>query len=139
MKEKVLLAEDYPAMRAMLAEILLREFDLVASVESGTAAVKLAVEAGPDVVILDVRMPDVDGIEVAYRLKEQGCNAKIVFVSVSESANQIAACFAAGGDAYVSKLRLATDLNQAVKKVLAGEKFISAMRGISLPQETAVS
>lgn len=131
MKEKVLLAEDHPSMRAMLAEILLRDFDLVADVESGTAAVEMSVEAAPDVVIVDVRMPGVDGIEVARRLKEQGCKAKIVFISVSESANQVAACFAAGGDAYVSKLRMVSDLNQAVKKVLAGDKFISPINGMS--------
>ena len=126
-KARVLLAEDHPSMRAMLAKILLREFDLVATVESGAAVVDSAGKAAPDVVVVDVRMPVVDGITVARRLKEQGSKAKIVFVSVSEAASQVAACFAAGGDAYVSKLHMATDLISAVRQVLAGEKFISPM------------
>jgi CheY-like chemotaxis protein len=118
-RPKVLVIEDHPDMRAMLAKILLREFDLVANLDSGAAVTDWVSKALPDVIVVDVRMPGVDGIEVARRVKEQGYKTKIVFVSVSESANQIAACFAAGGDAYVSKLRMATDLNPAVRQVLA--------------------
>jgi DNA-binding NarL/FixJ family response regulator len=125
-------------MREMLAKILLREFDLVANVDSGRAAVDAGMALSPEAIVVDVRMPVVDGIEVARRLKEQGCNMKIVFVSVSESANQAAACFAAGGDAYVSKVRMATDLNRAVKQVLAGHKFISSIEGSTLPPISAV-
>src|SRR3954465_9082739 len=61
-KTKVLLAEDHPAMRAMLAKILLREFEIVADVESGAAAVEAASMTAPDVIVIDVRMPVVDGI-----------------------------------------------------------------------------
>jgi two-component system nitrate/nitrite response regulator NarL len=132
-KTKVVLAEDHPAMRAMLAKILLREFEIVADVESGAAAVEAASTMAPDVIVVDVRMPVVDGIEVARRLKEQGCKAKIIFVSVSESANQVNACFRAGGDAYVSKLRMASDLVYAVKRVLGGETFVSSMETVMDP------
>ena len=75
--------------------------------------------------ILDVSMPTMDGPQVARRLKAQGCNAKIVFISVSKDLDQITACLAAGGDAYVSKMRMATDLINAITEVLAGKRFVS--------------
>lgn len=126
MKPRVLIAEDHPAMRARLASFLESEFDIVANVTSGLAAVEAAGKFIPDVFILDVSMPILDGPDVARRLKAQGCDAKIVFLSVSRDADQVATCFAAGGDAYVSKMSMATDLIYAITEVLAGRKFVSA-------------
>jgi len=76
-------------------------------------------------VILDVCMPILDGPDVARRLKAQGCNAKILFISVSMDVNQITACLAAGGDGYVSKMQMGTDLIYAITEVLAGRRFVS--------------
>ena len=125
MKPKLLIAEDHPAMRARVASLLQRDFDVVASVAGGLAAVEAASRFLPDLVILDVSMPILDGPDVARRLKAQGCNAKIVFISVSRDKDQITACLAAGGDAYVSKMRMATDLINAITEVLAGKRFVS--------------
>jgi DNA-binding NarL/FixJ family response regulator len=79
----------------------------------------------PDLLILDVALPILDGPDVAKRLKAQGCNAKIVFISVSKDMNQIEACLAVGGNAYVSKMRMGTDLIYAITEVLAGRTFVS--------------
>ena len=125
MKPKLLIAENHPAMRARLTSLLQRDFDVVASVAGGLAAVEAASRFLPDLVILDVSMPTLDGPDVARRVKAQGCNAKIVFISVSSDLNQITACLAAGGDAYVSKMRMATDLIHAITEVLAGRRFVS--------------
>jgi len=112
-------------MRARVASLLQRDFDVVASVAGGLAAVEAASRFLPDLVILDVSMPTLDGPDVARRVKDQGCNAKIVFISVSTDLNHITACLAAGGDAYVSKMRMATDLIDAINEVLAGRRFVS--------------
>ena len=112
-------------MRARVASLLERDFDVVASVAGGLAAVEAASRFLPDLVILDVSMPTLDGPDVARRFKAQGCNAKIVFISVSTDQNHITACLAAGGDAYVSKMRMATDLIDAINEVLAGRRFVS--------------
>ena len=128
MKPKLLIAENHPAMRARVASLLQRDFDVVASVAGGLAAVEAASRFLPDLVILDVSMPILDGPDVARRLKAQGCNAKIVFISVSKDLDQITACLAAGGDAYVSKMRMGTDLIPAITEVLAGRGFVSPDR-----------
>jgi len=112
-------------MRARVASLLQRDFDVVASVAGGLAAVEAASRFLPDLVILDVSMPTLDGPDVARRVKDQGCNAKIVFISVSTDLNHITACLAAGGNAYVSKMRMATDLIDAINEVLAGRRFVS--------------
>jgi DNA-binding NarL/FixJ family response regulator len=125
MKPKLLIAENHPAMRAKVASLLQRDFDVIASVAEGQAAVDATSQFLPDLVILDVSMPVLDGIDVARLLKAQGCGAKIVFISVSRDLNQIAACLEAGGDAYVSKMRLGTDLIRAITEVLAGRGFVS--------------
>jgi two-component system, NarL family, invasion response regulator UvrY len=78
----------------------------------------------PDVLILDISMPILDGPEVARRLRVQGCNAKIVFLSFM-GVDSVTAFLAAGGTAYVSKTRMATDLILAIKGVLAGKTFVS--------------
>ena len=125
MKPMLLIAEDHGAMRAKLVSLLERDFDVVAHVAAGPAAVEEASNLMPDVLILDVSLPILDGLEVARRLKAQGCNSKIVFISVSKDLNQITACLAAGGDAYVSKMRMGSDLIYAITEVLAGRRFVS--------------
>jgi len=125
MKPKLLIAENHPAMRAKVASLLQRDFEVVASVAGGLAAVEAASRLLPDLVILDVCMPILDGPDVARRLKAQGCNAKILFISVSMDVNQITACLAAGGDGYVSKMQMGTDLIYAITEVLAGRRFVS--------------
>ena len=112
-------------MRAKVVSLLECDFEVVANVAEGPAAVEEASKLMPDLLILDVSLPILDGPGVAQRLKSQGCNAKIVFISVSKDLNQITACLAAGGDAYVSKTRLATDLIYAITEVLAGKRFVS--------------
>ena len=125
MRPKLVIAEDHAAMRAKIASLVQRDFDLLGSVNGGLAAIEEAIQLRPNVLILDVSMPVLDGPDVARRLKTQGCDAKIVFVSVSRDRNQVASCLAAGGDAYVSKLRLGTDLRWAITEVLAGHRFVS--------------
>jgi DNA-binding NarL/FixJ family response regulator len=125
MKPKLLVAEDHLAMRAKVASLLQGDFDVVAFVGDGDSAVELANKLMPDVLVLDVSMPILNGPDAARCLKAQGCRAKIVFLSVSTDVDQINTCFTAGGDAYVSKMRMATDLRYAITEVLAGRTFVS--------------
>ena len=125
MKPKLLVAEDHPDMRAVVTGLLERDFDVVASVTSGTAAIEATRVLTPDILVLDVALPILDGTEVAKRLKAQGCIAKIVFISASTDSSQIDSCFDAGGEGYVWKMRLATDLIHAIKEVLEERTFVS--------------
>lgn len=125
MKPKLLVAEDHPAMRARVISLLNNDFDVIGSVADGQAAVEAADKLIPDILILDFSMPNLNGIDVARRLRAHGCKAKIVFLSVFVDVDQVTACFAAGGDACVSKMRMATDLISAITQVLAGRTFVS--------------
>ena len=125
MKPRLLVAEDHLAMRAKVASLLNDGFDVVGFVGDGDSAVEAANKLMPDVLVLDVSMPILNGPDVARRLKVQGCKAKIIFLSVSTDVDQVNTCFAAGGDAYVSKMRMATDLRYAITEVLAGRTFVS--------------
>jgi DNA-binding NarL/FixJ family response regulator len=129
MKPTLMIAEDHLAMRAMVVKLVESDFDVIASVADGQALVEAANKCMPDIFILDVSMPILDGTIAARRLRAQGCKAKIVFLSVSRDVDQVAACFAAGGDAFVSKTRMATDLIYAIAEVLAGRRFVSPDAG----------
>jgi DNA-binding NarL/FixJ family response regulator len=129
MKPTLLVAEDHSAMRARVVSVLQHDFDLIGSVADGQAAVEAANKLMPDILILDVSMPILNGTDVARSLKLQRCKTKIVFLSVFTDVDQVATCFAAGGDAYVSKMRMATDLVYAIKEVLAGRTFVSPKAG----------
>ena len=123
---KLVLAENHALMRETIAMILRRDFDVVASVETGLAALEAAKELKPDVLVIDVMMQGLEGPDVVRRLKDHGNTSKIVFVSASMDNTQISDCLAAGGHAYVSKMKMATDLPIAIRKVLGGEGFVSA-------------
>src|SRR5262249_6295542 len=129
MKPRLLIAEDHPKVRAMVVSLLERDYDVVASVTNGQAAVEAANKLLPDVLILDVSMPILDGREVARHLKAEGSNAKLVFLSVFSDVDQVTSFLAAGGDACVSKMRMATDLFCAIQEVLAGRTFVSPVAG----------
>ena len=126
MKLKLLVVEDHPDMRARVVSLLQRDFDVVGSVASGTAAVEAENKLKPDILILDVSLPILDGVQVAKYLKAQGCKAKIVFMTASGDADQMNACLDAGGDAYVWKTMMGSDLSYAIKEVLAGRTFVSS-------------
>ena len=122
---RLVLAEDHAAMRETIAEVLHNDFEVVASVETGQAALEAANKLNPDVLVMDVRMRGLEGSDVARQLKDYGNKTKIVFVSASMDAIQVSSCLAAGGHAYVSKMKMVTDLPIAIRKVLVGEGFVS--------------
>jgi DNA-binding NarL/FixJ family response regulator len=126
-KPRVVVAEDHRDMREMIVKILQRDFDVVTSVKTGPAAIEATNSLNPDVLVVDVRMHGLDGADVVKRLMDLGSKAKIVFVSVSMDPAQIALCLAARGAACVSKMRMASELTVAVRKVLSGEMFVSVM------------
>ncbi len=122
---RVLLADDHPAMLAQIESLLKDEFDVIAKVADGQALLEAEAELHPEVIVVDITMPIVDGIEAARRLRAAGNTAKIVFLTVHEDADFIDAALNAGGNAYVVKSRLATDLIGAIRDVIAGRQFVS--------------
>jgi DNA-binding NarL/FixJ family response regulator len=79
----------------------------------------------PDVLVTDISMPVLDGLQAARTIQEANCRAKIVFLTIHEGGDFIAAAFSAGGMGYVIKRHLATDLVCAIRESLQGHTFVS--------------
>jgi DNA-binding NarL/FixJ family response regulator len=124
-RPRVLVADDHRAMLDMLVRLLSREYDVVAAVMDGQAVVSKALQLEPDLLVLDIAMPELNGIAAASRLKERGLPAKVVFVTNLRDREFVQESLALGGIGFVVKDRLIADLFPAIRQVLAGEVFVS--------------
>jgi DNA-binding NarL/FixJ family response regulator len=107
---------------------LSRECQIVGAVKDGLAALKAVDALTPDVIVLDISMPGMSGLEVASRLRRAGSAVPIVFLTIHNDEELVAASQAAGGIGYVVKTLLPTDLVMAVNEARAGRRFVSPMR-----------
>ncbi len=124
---RILLADDHQDFLAVTVRLLEPEFDVVKAVSDGQAVIDEASRLEPDVLVLDITMPILNGIEAARQLRAAGFKGKIVFLTVHGDADYVRAAVAAGADAYVVKSRLASDLLPALNEVLAGRQLISPL------------
>jgi DNA-binding NarL/FixJ family response regulator len=122
---RVLLADDHAEVRADLCVRLGKVFEIIAAVEDGKQAVDVTLRLDPDVVVLDISMPVVNGFQAAVYLRGVKCRAKIVFLTTYEDSEYVDAAFSFGADAYVTKQHFITDLVPAIGYVLRGNKYIS--------------
>ena len=125
-RPRVLVADDHRAMLDTLVRMLSRDFDVVAAVPDGLSAVAEAEKLEPDLLVLDIAMPGLNGIAAAARLKERGSKAKIVFVTNMRDREFVDESLALGDIGFVVKDRLVADLLPAIRRVLAGEAFVSS-------------
>jgi DNA-binding NarL/FixJ family response regulator len=125
---RVLLVDDNEAMLARASAVLASGCDVVGTARDGQAALAAAAALDPDVIVLDISMPGMSGLEVAARLRRSGSKAGLVFLTVHDEEEFVLAAKAAGGKGYVVKGRLVSDLLKAVQEVRAGRSFVSAIR-----------
>jgi DNA-binding NarL/FixJ family response regulator len=123
-KPRVLLADDHDEM-LQRALSLLRNFRVVGTANNGRELVTEALRLEPDVIVLDITMPIMTGIEAAHELREAGSTAKLVFLTVHDQLAFLHACFTEGALGYVIKSHLGTDLIPAINEALSGHHFIS--------------
>jgi DNA-binding NarL/FixJ family response regulator len=112
-------------MVAEVIRLLGRECQVVGMVHDGEAAVEATTRLEPDIVLLDIVMPIMSGIEAARRLTQLGTDARFVFITVQEDPDFVRTCLAIGALGYVSKAHLATDLAVALKRASEGQTFVS--------------
>jgi DNA-binding NarL/FixJ family response regulator len=124
---RVLIADDNEAMLARVALVLTSECAIVAAVTDGAAALDAADVLQPDVIVLDISMPGMTGLEVAYCLRAAGSRAALVFLTIHEDEELMRAARAAGGIGYVVKSRLTSDLMIAIREARAGRAFVSTL------------
>ncbi len=122
----VLLADDHEAMLGRVAKFLAIDFSVVRTVTDGQQALDATLELKPDVLVLDISMPVMNGIEAARRLKNAGSEAHVVFLSVHDDPDFAKKALEVGALGYVIKSRLASDLVTAVKEAHCGRSFLSS-------------
>ena len=125
---RVLLVDDNQAMLARAASMLAATCVVVGQVQDGVSALAAAATLVPDVVVLDISMPGMSGLDVAAALRAAGSTAAIVFLTVHEDAELVQAAYAAGGIGYVVKAHLASDLLHAVREARERRRFVSVRR-----------
>jgi DNA-binding NarL/FixJ family response regulator len=122
---RLLIADDHAGMRDKVITALQVEFSVVGSVSNGQEMLDAESGLKPDIVILDISMPVMNGIEAATRLKRRDPSARIIFLTMHEEPEFLQAALAAGAIGYVIKSRLVSDLRPAVREAMAGRCFIS--------------
>jgi DNA-binding NarL/FixJ family response regulator len=123
----ILLSDDSAAVLDHVGKMLEKESDckVIGAISDGTVVVREYMRLRPDIIILDISMGDVSGLDIARDLRDSGCRAKIIFLTVHEDADFLNAGIGAGGSAYVVKSRLGQDLLSAIDAVLSNKLFVS--------------
>ncbi len=124
----ILLADDNCAVLDHVGKMLKKEnsYRVLASVVDGRAVLREYIRLRPDVIILDISFGTLSGIDIARQLRDAGCSAKIIFLTVHEDSDYVNAAIGAGGSAYVIKSRLNLDLLRAIKAALSNKLFVSS-------------
>jgi CheY-like chemotaxis protein len=121
----ILLVDDNRDLLAVLRGMLQHTYKVAGALSNGAAVLEQAASLHPDVIILDISLGDVNGFEVARRLKKAGCPARIIFLTLHEDMDFARAAFGLGASGYVFKSRLDIDLQNAIAAVLSGGHFSS--------------
>lgn len=127
MAKRLLLADDHALMLEGLLRLLSGEFEIAGTATDGRAVLEEAKRLNPDVVVLDVSMPELNGIEAARRLSTMVPTAKIVFVTQQLDPAYVHAAFAAGAMGYVAKQSAAKDLVEAIRMALDDRYYVTPL------------
>ncbi len=122
---RILLADDHPQLLERVNALVRSSFDVVGTAHNGKELIDEAKRLDPDVIVTDIVMPVLTGIEAAHQLHEAGCRAKFVFLTVHSEDEFIRACMEEGGMGYVVKSRMGMDLIPAINAALNGLHYIS--------------
>ena len=124
---RVLIADDHKIVVEGLRGLLEPEYDLVGTAENGRELLKLAKKLTPDVIVVDISMPLLNGIDAVAQLQETGCSAKVIFLTMHNEPAYAARAFDAGASGFVLKHSAPSELVNAIEKALEGGTFISPM------------
>jgi DNA-binding NarL/FixJ family response regulator len=139
---RILVVDDYEPWRDFVANTLKKEPDLeiIGKVSDGLAAVQQAQLLEPDLILLDIALPTLNGIEAAARIRDTSPSSKILFVSENRSADIAEKALSIGAGGYVVKSSAARELLPAIRAVLKGKRFVSAsLTGHFLVADTLVT
>jgi DNA-binding NarL/FixJ family response regulator len=124
-KPRLLLADDHGLLLDGLRRVLAADFDLIGAVSDGRAAVAAYEQLQPDLLLLDIALPMLNGIEVARQVRRMAPDARILFVTMHTDRVYVEEAFRAGGWGYVLKQAAASELVEAIRAVLLGRRYVS--------------
>jgi DNA-binding NarL/FixJ family response regulator len=127
----VLLADDNRLLVERVAELLVSSFDVVGTAYDGQDLVVKALRLTPDVIVVDITMPILTGIEAVRQLRNAGLETKFVFLTIHNESEFLEACLAEGAVGYVLKTQMKDDLIPAINAAVAGKQFVSCGMPIS--------
>ena len=128
---RLVLADDNPEVLETLAELLQPDYEVAGALSDGKSVLQQVAELKPDVIILDISLPDMTGFDVVRQLKKRGNSAKVIFLTVHENIDFVRAAFELDAAGYVFKSRIGSDLAEAINTICNGGRFSSAE--LSLP------
>ena len=126
-RPKLLLADDHTMFSQGLQSLLEDEFDLVGAVGDGQALVEAASRLQPDVIVVDISMPVMNGFDAVRQLKKEGVTAKIIFLTMHADDRLLAEAFRCGGSGYVLKQSAGEELIAGIRQVLGGRKYVTPL------------
>ena len=124
---RVLLADDHTLLLGALEKLLSEECDVVGQVSDGRALVAAAEQLKPDVIVLDISMPLLNGVEAARQIKQKLKNVKLVFLTMNEDPDLAAEAFRAGASAYLLKRSATSELPLAIREVMQGRSYVTPL------------
>ena len=124
-RPRVLLADDHRLLREAFAQILQPRYDVVGAVADGRALVAAARKLHPDVVVLDIAMPLLNGLDAARQLKRLMPAVKVIFLTVSEDPDLAAEAFRIGASGFLLKNSAAMELFEAIQEALEGRSYVT--------------
>lgn len=126
-KTTVMLVDDHPLLRKGLRQLLAfeAEFAVVAEAGSGAEALAIAPDLDPDLIILDLNMQGMDGLETLKRLRDEGVTSRIVMLTVSDSNDDVIKAISLGADGYLLKDSDPEELLEQIKKAASGKMVLS--------------
>jgi DNA-binding NarL/FixJ family response regulator len=135
-KARVLLVDDHALLRTGVANIINQEPDLrvVAEAENGLQAISAYEQHQPDVTLLDLRMPVMEGVEVVRQIRERDPRARVIILTTYDTDDEISQALKAGAKAYVLKDIAAEDLIGCIRSVLAGKTYIAPAAAAKLAE-----
>lgn len=126
----VLVADDTPRILETASSLLSEDFDVIAAVPDGRRALDAARRLDPDVAVLDISMPELDGLQTARELKRSGSRAKIVMLTQQELDEYVAVAVESGAHGYVLKARMVSDLARSIEHAMSGRLFVPSLTSL---------
>ena len=127
MRPRLLLADDHTLLLEGIRLMLEPEFELVGSVEDGQSLLAAASKLKPDIILLDISMPALNGIDAARRIRRLLPAVKMIFLTMHADADYVAEAFRAGAMGYLLKRAAASELKIAIREVIKGNYYVSPL------------